>query len=128
MSLHDKLEQESSFAESWKPQQGDEIIGTVVRINERENTFGNMYPILTIVTDDGSEVAIHGATSVLSAKIYENSVVIGDEIGVRYLGQTQGKTKGSKPYHNFRFAVEHNGGAPEAKAPTAEAFPDDEPF
>ena len=59
-SLDDRLD---NFAEAWKPEPGDKLIGTVVDLDERDSAYGDEpYPIVTVQNDDGNELAFHAST------------------------------------------------------------------
>ena len=56
-SLSDRLD---SYAEAWRPKPGDKLIGVVVDLDERDSEYDDPpYPIVTVETDDGEELAFH---------------------------------------------------------------------
>ncbi len=87
-SLEDRLD---SNAEAWKPNPGDTLVGEVVDVDTHDAGYGS-YPIVTVRTDDGGEVAIHGFHTVLKREFAKARPEIGSRIGVKYLGPTRRAT------------------------------------
>jgi hypothetical protein len=98
-SLDERLD---SFAESWKPKPGDKLIGVVTDLNERDNEYGS-YPIVTVRTDDGTELAFHAFHTVARNELAKQRPQIGDRIGIAYHGKPKGKT-----YEAYRIIVERD--------------------
>ncbi len=84
----------------WRPVEGDKIEGTVVDIATGDGGYGP-YPIVTVSTADGSEVAIHAFHQVLRGELARRRPKPGDQLRVVYLGQVTGKDGKSK-YHSYR--------------------------
>jgi hypothetical protein len=103
-SLKEKLDAEPERAEAWRPTDGQELIGTVVALNERTTEQGT-YPIVT-VKPDGEEpaLAFHAFHKVAKDQLAEQRPRVGDGIGIRYLGEVDGA---SFKYHNYRVALDH---------------------
>jgi hypothetical protein len=98
-SLDDRL---ASFAEAWKPEPGDKLIGVVVDLDERDSAYGDEpYPIVTVETDDGSELALHAFHTVARNELAKQRPVVGDRIGIAYYGMKDGKS-----YESYRVIVE----------------------
>jgi len=124
LSLSDRLE---SFAEGWRPKPGEKLIGVITEVDERESDFGNgRYPVITVASDDGREVALHGFHTVLKGELAKKRPAVGDRIGVAYFGRSGGE----RPYERYRLIVEKpnpEGGvdwdavAAQAKAEAADA-------
>ena len=104
MSLKDKLDEEYEQVDAWRPQPGQELIGTIVRINDRKTDQG-VYPVVTIREADGSKLAFHAFHAVAKTRLAEENPLPGDEMAIRYLGEQEGK---NFTYHNYRIVVEHN--------------------
>ncbi|HXJ92663.1 MAG TPA: hypothetical protein VMT20_07245 [Terriglobia bacterium] len=104
MSLKDKLDQEPVRAEAWRPDAGQELIGRITRINDREQDGRDPYPVVTVEEPDGSLIAFHAFHTVAKNQLLEAGAQAGDEIAIRYLGK---KEDAARPYHNYRIVVEH---------------------
>jgi hypothetical protein len=76
MNLSERLD---NFAQAWKPEVGDKLIGEITDLDERENEYG-VYPIVTIVTDEGEELAVHGFHTVLRNELAKRRPRVGDRI------------------------------------------------
>ena len=96
-SLQDRLD---SSAEAWKPNVDDSVIGTVLAVDERTTEFGT-YPIVTLMTDDGDEVAVHAFHTVLKSEFARRPPVDGERLGIKYLG------KSPKGYEAYRVVWEN---------------------
>lgn len=99
MSIQDRLNQEP--APGWRPEVGDQIIGTILEISEAPGTEYGPYPLLTIAQDDGTEVAVHAFHTVLKKELAAKRPVEGDRIGIKYLGIPSGKR-----YESYRVVLE----------------------
>jgi hypothetical protein len=127
-SLDSRLD---SAAQTWRPQVGDKIVGTLVAIGTRASQFGDQpYPLLTLATDKG-EVIIHAFHSVLKNELAAQRPQVGDRIGIVFNGKPDGKR-----YEHYRLVVERdapqqeldwNTVAPETADTSAEVA-DDIPF
>ncbi len=90
-----------SYAEAWRFEtDGATIIGTVVGFSEWDAGWGP-YPILTLRLADGSERALHAQREVLQRELAAVRPQIGERIGVKWLGQPDGKS-----YHRFQVRVD----------------------
>jgi len=103
MALKDRLDEEPAKAEAWRPDAGQELIGRITRINDRETEQG-AYPVVTVEEPDGSLIAFHAFHTVAKNQLTEAGAEAGDEIAIRYLGK---KEDAARPYHNYRIVVEH---------------------
>jgi len=102
MSIADRLDRE--HAPGWKPEVGEQVIGTIVEIGEAPGTNWGPYPVLTIEREDGTgEVAVHAFHSVLRREIETRQPTEGDKIGIRYLGKKAGVTQ---EYDSYRVVIE----------------------
>lgn len=124
MSLKDKLDEEPEQVEGWRPEnEGDELIGKVLRYNMRKTDDYEPYPVVTVEQEGGDRKAFHAFHTVAKTAIEDlGGVGPGDEIAIRYLGKAEGKTY---PYHDYRIVIEHSGNHhaanPEAEADRAAA-------
>src|SRR5206468_3062798 len=91
-----------AFAEPWKPEPGDKLIGEVADLDERESEYGS-YPIVTVLTDEGEELAFHAFRTVAKNELAKVRPQIGDRIGIAYHGKPDGKD-----YELYRIIVERD--------------------
>lgn len=105
-TIDEMLESGEDFAAAWIPENpGDSIMGIVVARSERDAGWG-IYPILTIETDKNETWAVHCTVTALKAKVVEKNPVVGDSIGIKYMGLVKSKTA-DREYKNFRVVVKH---------------------
>ena len=51
-SLADRLDE---YAEAWRPEPGDKLIGTILAIDHRQSSYDDTaYPVVTLDVEDGS--------------------------------------------------------------------------
>jgi hypothetical protein len=93
-SLDERLD---SFAEAWKPEPGEKLVGVVVDLDSRETEYGR-YAIVTLRTDEGDERAVHAYHTVLAREFEKRTPRLGERLGVKYLG------KSDKGYEGYRVA------------------------
>jgi hypothetical protein len=132
----DPLDRE--FAPGWRPDEGDKVRGTVVGIDLASRAAeygGGEYPVVTIRlatghsarTKDGlvtDEVALHAIHSALAGKFAALAPKVGDEIGVKFVGEPLGSAR-SKRYRVDRTV--DGGGEPSAEVDWADyRFPGEE--
>jgi hypothetical protein len=94
-----------AFAEGWRPNVGDKLIGIVIGIESRTTEFGE-YPILTIRTDEGDDFAFHAYHTVAKREIEKLQPRVGDRIGIAYHGPHP--TRG---YERYRIVIARDTGA-----------------
>ena len=114
-SLSDRLARDP---EPWMPEPGDSVEGEVVEVALREGKFG-VYPVVSLLTEDGNEVEFHAWHGVASGRLHELDPQEGDTLAVKYQGQrTSG---GGNSYHSYRILIQHGPNRqPTAPAPAAE--------
>ncbi len=106
MTLKDRLDEDPQSVEGWRPEIGQELIGTIVRMDERQtDDYPDPYPILTIKPIEGDLIAFHAFHTVAKTELAGQEPQVGDEIGIRYLGEEKGARYS---YHNYRIVVEKN--------------------
>jgi len=106
-TLHDRLD---SFAEAWRPEPGDKLVGRIIDIDERDSAYSEVpYPIVTVETDDGQEMAFHAFHTVARNELAKQRPVIGNRIGIAYHGRPEGKS-----YEAYRVIVERADSQPKA--------------
>lgn len=115
MSLAQQAEMMAS-AEGWKPENGDEIQGTVVGVkvgtsDQREASGRDpRYPIVFVRTDD-KVVAVHCFQTILENEIKSARPKIGEDIYIKCIGATgTAKIKGQSPPVRYAVAVQREGG------------------
>jgi hypothetical protein len=114
-------ENTGDFADAWAPAADEKIEGVVQEIATIEGKFGP-YPCITIVTADGTRVAVHAARSVLrdqtNGLINKHDLKVGDTYGAHYVGPVKSKT--GNTYHDYNVAYEPAAaGTPATAAPAA---------
>lgn len=105
-SIRDRI---SRDAEPWKPDEGDFVIGVVLDVQTREGEYGD-YLLVTLETDDGREVEVHGFHTTLRNELMKLDPRVGDELAVRYLGKKTSATGAS--YYAYRVVIERGGDSP----------------
>jgi hypothetical protein len=93
-SIEEQLDAE--YAPAWRPDPGDKLVGIVTEISEREGAFG-VYPIVTVMGDDGETLAFHAFHEVAQNELARLAPKLGDAIGVKYLGKDE-----ARGYHRYR--------------------------
>lgn len=94
------MSEETSYAEGWRPNPGDEISGKVIDISVGQGSY-EPYPIVTLEDEGGTQMAVHAFHGVLQGELARRRPKIGDELKIRYLGKAEPKGNGN-PYHNYR--------------------------
>ncbi|MGH3032118.1 MAG: hypothetical protein ACRDNE_15410 [Gaiellaceae bacterium] len=100
--LADRLD--TDYAEAWRPEPGEKLIGEVVSLVEREGAYG-AYPVVTIRRDDGTEAALHAFQTVAAEQLARARPKVGDRLGIKYIGERQG---GERRYHDWRVVVDRD--------------------
>lgn len=91
-----------SFAEAWRPEPGDKLVGVIVDLDERVSQYDeDGYPILVVETDDGQEFAFHAFHTVARNELAKQRPAVGDRVGVAYHGKKDGRN-----YESYRIIVE----------------------
>lgn len=120
-SLSDRL---GSFPEPWRPSPGDKVIGEITELDTRQSDYGDPYTIVTVVTEEGEEIAIHGFHTMLRNAIERKQPQVGDRFGVAYFGPAEKTVEGMHPAERYRVIVERAAGNPPPAAPPG---PESEP-
>lgn len=90
----------TDYAQGWRPSPGDKVSGQIVDIAATDGGYG-VYPIVTLRSEDGGEVAVHAFHTVLRRELARRRPVVGDELEITYLGKQQGKS-GTQGYDGYR--------------------------
>jgi len=112
----------------WRPAEGDTLIGTVVEVSRNWSDYARAYyPIVTVQSEgENSElIAVHCFHAVLKDRILALRPVVGDRIGIKYVGSRDGKQPGTTVnLYTVRVQGKTNAGDPYAgMAPTPAAPP-----
>jgi hypothetical protein len=102
------------YAPAWRPEPGDKLVGTITDISERAGFDGEPYPIITVQTDDGSELAFHAFHTVAQTELAKLRPQVGDPLGVKYLGRVQSENSRAS-YHSYRVRTKAKAGVNWAK-------------
>lgn len=92
-------------AQGWKPEDGDEVQGTVLAIKSGYSDVKSAnYPIVFILPDNASEaVAVHCFQTVLENEVRQYRPLPGERIYVKRIGATGEAKKGQSP--TIKYAV-----------------------
>jgi hypothetical protein len=73
----------------WRPEPGDVLIGTVVRITTGTSSYGDngSYPIIGVQTENGEVVNAHAFHAVLRSELARTRPEVDDTIGIAYDGK-----------------------------------------
>lgn len=95
------FESEVWGTEGWRPVPGSEMTGTITALSGGESEYG-AYPIVTIRTPVGEEIALHCFHSVLRRELNRIRPKVGHGLTVKYHGATgEGKGKYNKGYEAY---------------------------
>lgn len=93
-----------SESEGWNPDPGAKLVGTVILVGACDCGGFGSHPLLEIMTDEGSAVAVHGFHEVLRNAIARWEPKPGERVGIKYHGKLVGR--GSfEGYENYRMVV-----------------------
>jgi hypothetical protein len=102
-SIEDRL-RAAEAREPWRPAAGEQLVGTVLAITERESNYGGRYPLLIVASDDGRAFDVHAFEAVLLDELAKLRPRVGERIGIAYLGK-----HAERGYHRYRLVVERDG-------------------
>lgn len=116
--------------EGWRPEAGDVVIGVVDEVTSREGDYG-LYPLIIVEKSDGEFIAVHAFHTVLRNEIESLQPSVGDDIGIKYLGQQEpkgGLKKGQDPFHMYRVKLDRKSpaGSSVPTPPRAQVVPESE--
>lgn len=97
------------FADAWRPDPGDKLVGDVVELGQRDGAYG-AYPIVTVRRDDGTELALHAFHTVAQTELARARPQIGERIAIKYVGKKTG-ADGRSSYHAYKVAVDRQAAA-----------------
>ena len=93
------------FAEAWRPDPGDKLVGEIVELGQRSGYDDELYPIVTVRQDDGVELAAHCFHTVLRNELAKLRPQVGQRVAIRYDGQKD-PGGGRSRYHSYRVATD----------------------
>jgi hypothetical protein len=111
--------------EAWLHDPGDQLVGTIADVDQRDSGYG-VYPTVTIVVEEdstenggqpiepGDERVLHAFRTVPRNELAKRRPQVGDRIGVKYLGKAEGRD-----YEAYKVVLEL-AERPEAEWPVAE--------
>lgn len=99
------------YAQGWKPEVGDKIIGRVLAVDLGWSDFRKgQYPIITIRPDDGGDpVAVHCFHTALYNRMLTLQPRAGQRIGIQYQGKRPHKSNPSQEVAVYAARVEGGG-------------------
>lgn len=92
-------------AAGWKPNEGDTIMGTIQSITASNPGQYGIYPIVTLLTQDGEIVNVHAFHNTLRNRLLQQRPKIGEKVAIQYLGRVQSKDKNRSPYYNYAVVI-----------------------
>ena len=103
MEVFDEIEKELEKAQptrpNWEPEEGDTLVGVVVRIDHIKTEKINN-DLMVIKPSDGNEVTVW--KSQLLKELFENAK-LGDNVGLKYLGKL--KSDAGRTYKNIKWVL-----------------------
>lgn len=117
-----QLEHATEHAQAWRfDVDGPLIIGHVVGFGEFDAGWGP-YPIVTLRLADGSERSVHCQREVLSQELAKARPQVGERLGIKWLGQPEGKK-----YHRYVVRVDRVAGSTIDWGRYVEGAPEEQP-
>jgi hypothetical protein len=103
MNLKEKLaekeqERQTNTGNSWRPEPGETIEGTIKRVNETTITEYGEQSFIELTTADGTVTV--WCNSILSEQIESEDVKPGDHVAIKFLGLKKSK-RGNRQYKNY---------------------------
>jgi hypothetical protein len=95
-------DEDNGFPPAWRPQPGDTIHGKVQSVTLGPDLGYGTYPIVTLVAEGGSEMAIHAFHTVLRTQLAQARPQAGDSLTVLYHGKRSPKGGTGNDYHSYR--------------------------
>lgn len=93
-----RLQQE---VEGWRPEPGDEVLGKVLTVDEREGDYGP-YPYIEIDDDiTGKLIGVHAFHAVLRKEIANKRPQVGGTLAICYKGKKKTKS-GTGEFEHYR--------------------------
>lgn len=95
------------YAPAWRPEDdGASILGVISAISMGHSEYGT-YPIVTILTNDGEMLAVHGFHGVLKERLIELRPKVDEVIGIKYLGHVlpDDGEKGVNDYYAYKVII-----------------------
>jgi hypothetical protein len=93
------------YAEAWRYEPGDKLIGETVELSQREGAYG-IYPIITVRQDNGVELAFHAFHTVARNELAKAAPQVGERIAIKYVGVKEAGGEGRSSYHAYKVAVD----------------------
>lgn len=96
-------------AKAWRPNPGDMLQGTVVKMLARESDYG-VYPVVVMDTGDEGYTAVHAFHTILKDALRELKTTTGDDLTIVYEGKLESRnaagknedgTEKKRTYHNY---------------------------
>jgi hypothetical protein len=102
-SIEENLGRE--YAEAWRPNPGDMLVGEVVGLSSRDGGFGE-YPIVVVRQGPTveTELAFHAIHAVAQHELAAQKPQIGERVAIKYLGRREAAS--GKPYHSYKIAID----------------------
>ena len=116
-NLAAELDRDQEFPPSWRPLEGDQIVGVIERYSHGTSSLtGDPVQIVWIEDDQGNRHSVWLNCAVLVSKFADLKPQPGERVGIRYMGKHEAKN-----YKIFRVVVDRAAAPP--AAPTFDAPP-----
>jgi len=119
-------EMDAELPEAWMPQPGEVLVGTVKRYEQSETTYGPCYVCIVANEETGELTSVWLLQTALKSQFEKKQPEPGERIGLKYAGETQGKS--GRAYHDYTLRVDRNPFSPWTKKPTPPPEPEVNPF
>jgi hypothetical protein len=94
---------DGDFAESWQPEPGEKLAGTITGFDSRDGGYGE-YPIVTVEQEGGERAAVHAYHAALKRQLGRANPAVGDPITITYAGKVA-PASGGNAYHSYTLTV-----------------------
>ena len=106
--LQAEIERQRAPTRAWKPDEGDQLVGTIVRRNRESTDRGDEVEVLHISTEEGEKVPVWCSSKVLADLVREKNPQTGDLCMIEYFGT--GETRAGREFKRFGMSLVRAGG------------------
>jgi hypothetical protein len=118
------LEDDGSPPELWNPEAGDQLVGELLRLEERETRVGTAQVAVVADADNGQLWSVFLTRTVLKSEFERQAPRAGDIVGIKYHG-TKSFRSGEGTYHYYTVRVSRAPGSdqPSGRSPAPSSVP-----
>ena len=102
------VEKQRDPVRAWKPDEGDQLVGTIVRRNRESTDRGDEVDVLHISTEEDETVPVWCSSKVLADLVRQKDPQTGDYCKIEYFGL--GETRAGREFKRFGMSVIRPGG------------------